>query len=252
MGSCEQHGGNLRALGCRGTEQSTHKHQTGWHASSRTITGGNSRMSVREELVRTRDDEIVRRLADNDEPDVVAVAYEAGRRRLRSAVTNLVLLLDSVDVDVRLGALEALGEIGDDQAGQRITRMLQDDADRSLRDTAAWTLGLLRYRPAIERLVWMLSASEPTVRSCAAAALVAIGAKTALPAVRVQLAREVDPSVRGDLVAAASSLTPAGDPEREAARSQAATAMPKVRAPANDPGRFPPQVQLPPPISTHG
>lgn len=177
-------------------------------------------MNARDEITRASDGEIVRRLSDDGDSNLVAVIYEAGKRRLESSIPHLQAFLNAQDPDIRLAAVEALGDIGDDRAGESLLALLNDDEDRSIRDTAAWSLGLFKYRPAVARLAWMLQSPEPTVRSCAAAALVSIGDRTALPAIRFRLAQEREEAVRKDLIAADASLTSSDNPGLDAARRQ--------------------------------
>lgn len=177
-------------------------------------------MKVRDQVTRTSDQEIVRRLADDGDPDLAAVIYEAGKRRLGASLPHLLAYLNSQDPDIRLAAVEALGDIGDAKAGEPLMTLLNDSEDRAIRDTAAWSLGLLKYRPAVAPLAWMLQSPETTVRSCAVAALVSIGDRTALPAIRFRLAQERDESVRSDLIAANASLTSSENSSLDAARRQ--------------------------------
>jgi HEAT repeat protein len=177
-------------------------------------------MNVRDQLTRTSDQEIVRRLGDDGDPDLAAVIYEAGKRRLGTSLSHLLAYLNAQDPDIRLAAVEALGDIGDAKAAEPLMTLLNDHEDRAIRDTAAWSLGLLKYRPAVAPLAWMLQSSEATVRSCAVAALVSIGDRTALPAIRFRLAQERDEAVRNDLIAANASLTSSENSSLDAARRQ--------------------------------
>ena len=208
-------------------------------------------MTLRDSLILASDDEIVRRLADSGDSELFALAYEAGRRRLADAVANLIMLLSSSDLDIQLGALEALGEIGDYRAGPEILAVLTGPSKRdpSIRDTAAWSLGLLRYRPALATLELMLQAPEPTVRSCAAAALVAIGDQTAFPALQLRLLQEPDQAVRKDLIAAVQALRPPTAPKLHPA-SSAASWLLDLRP--NDAGPFKLHSQLIPSGVAHG
>jgi HEAT repeat protein len=172
-------------------------------------------MISNDHAILTADDEIVRRLADAADPDLVSLIYQAGRRPIREAVPNLLLLLDSPDAELQQQALEALGDIGDEQAAPHILTFLdREPSEVSLRDTAAWALGLLRHRAATSRLERMLRDNEPTVRSCAAAALVAIGDRATAPALHLALALEADEAVRQDFEKAAQCLTPARELQR--------------------------------------
>jgi HEAT repeat protein len=172
-------------------------------------------MTSREQVTLIRDDEIVRRLADAAETELVALIYEAGRRPIRGAVPNLRLLLDAPDPELQQQVLEALGDIGDEEAASDILAFLDREPSQvSLRDTAAWALGLLRHRPATNRLERMLRDNEPTVRICAAAALVAIGDPSSAPALSIALELERDEAVRRDFQKAVQALAPARDIER--------------------------------------
>jgi HEAT repeat protein len=166
-------------------------------------------MSARDELVTASHDRILRLLADAGDSDIEAVIYEAGRRRLQHAVGSLIQLVYSPSLDVRQAAVEALGEIGNAEAAEVVLEVARETGlPRAIRDTVAWVLGTFRYLPALPQLVAMLKDSEPTVRSCAAAGLTAIGSPDAVPWLRLGLHQELDPKVRADLEAAIRALAP--------------------------------------------
>lgn len=134
-------------------------------------------MTTRDELESATEQEILSRLADADDEALQAVMYEAGSRCLFTAVNPLIRLLAHSNNDVRQAAVESLGDIGDERAAADIVKLArQEGLPVELRDTIAWTLGILRSQEAVPLLVEMLKAEEVSVRSCAAGALAVIGA----------------------------------------------------------------------------
>lgn len=139
----------------------------------------------------------------------VELCNELGRRGVREAIPHLIERLGWDDPLVREAAAEALGHIGPDaiEAGPRLARLVVDAGEpRAVRDTAAYALGSVRYRAAVPMLVDALAASEPTVRRCAVAALVAMDDSSAAGSLRLRANVEKDSAVRRDMLRAAEML----------------------------------------------
>ncbi len=116
-------------------------------------------------------------LLEAAEVEVQRVAcHELGRRHIKEAVALLVRRLESADLTIREAAADALGMIGDPQAGPALLELFADNKQpEQIRDTCAYALARLVYRPALPKLLAALSDPSSTVRSCAVAALAAIG-----------------------------------------------------------------------------
>jgi hypothetical protein len=98
---------------------------------------------------------------------------------------------------LREAAAEALGKIGDPSVGRDLVTLFADRSQPdSVRDTAAYALGRLTYREALPELLSALADPAPTVRSCAAAALAAIGDGNIRDRVKIALETEQVPKVR--------------------------------------------------------
>jgi HEAT repeat protein len=111
-----------------------------------------------------------------------ALCYALGRRCSSQAVPILLTCLDDKDANVRTEAAEALGNIGDPEAGPILldrfisTNLQGIDAENLL----AYALGAVGYRPAIPALLNTLRGSNSYVlRDTAALALGELGAREA-------------------------------------------------------------------------
>ncbi len=119
------------------------------------------------------------------------VSHELGRRRIKSAVPLLLRRLTSVDPRLRESAADALGMIGDPNAGHALLDLFADGAQpEEIRDTCAYALGRLAFRPALPTLLAGLADPSPTVRCCVVAALAAIAEAKVREAVEIALATE--------------------------------------------------------------
>ena len=68
-------------------------------------------------------------------------------------------------------------QIGDAEPGPELLKLFRDPKQPdNVRDTCAYSLALLRYRPAVADLLSALSDPSPSVRLCVVAALAAITA----------------------------------------------------------------------------
>lgn len=188
-------------------------------------------MNLRDELMDLSNEVAIRRLADYGD-ELVPLIHEVGQRRLRGAVDQLRSLLIHPDDRIKQAAVEALGDIGDDSGASDILKLARHpNISLSLRNTIAWSLGSLRYAPAVTVLAQMLQDDEPSVRSCAAAALAAIADPTSVPALLLASARERDSSVKEELEAVLKLFGP-----QEPVFPKAPSSVPKI--PPNDATRF--------------
>ncbi len=127
-------------------------------------------------------------------------ALELGRRRLKRAIGPLRVRLSSPDARVREAAAEALGEIGDPVAGEDLLKLFADRRQpEGVRDTCAWALARLRYRPALAQVCTALGDPSPSVRACSVAALAAIGDPSVCGRVEAALRTERDENVKSAL-----------------------------------------------------
>ncbi len=118
----------------------------------------------------------------------------AGDRFERSSVPTLILYLRDPSLGVRASSADALGKIGDVQAGPALLERFADaEVERDVLTTIASALGAVDYRPAIPLLTQALKDQEGTLRGCAAWGLGIICATEAEEALRAALARETEP-----------------------------------------------------------
>ena len=114
------------------------------------------------------------------------ICFELGQRKSVEAVPRLREALRDQHPRVRAAAAEALGNIGEKAAGEDLVELLFEESQPvQVRDTAAYALARLRFRPAVFSLLMALSDPAPSVRMCAAAGLLVLGT----PAVRDHLER---------------------------------------------------------------
>jgi HEAT repeat protein len=135
-------------------------------------------------------------------------SFELGRRGAREATALLRMRLESPNHSVRAAAAEALGRIGDQDSGKDLLKLFRNRRQPdSVRDTSAYSLALLHYRPAIPELLTALSDPSPSVRLCVVAALAAIkDPRTVLP-LRLAKETETDSAVRDGIRKALTVLT---------------------------------------------
>lgn len=160
------------------------------------------RQATSRDFVRARpDDELYTWLAD---PLLQRkAAHELGRRRNRPALAKLIDLLDSPEPLVREAAADALGNIGDRRAGEKLTAVLVREGEpREVRDTCAFALARIGFQPAFDVLVAALADPDVTVRVCVAAALAAIDTPAALDVLANAASWEPDAHARGQMLEA--------------------------------------------------
>lgn len=112
-----------------------------------------------------------------EHPDIIALGDTAALGKYgREAAPAVLELLNHEDSELRLGAVRALGALGDATAAPALATALEDPADVRVNFAAAVALGRLRatsYTPALQRTSkdhW-----HPAVRSAADDALRALG-----------------------------------------------------------------------------
>jgi hypothetical protein len=131
------------------------------------------------------------------------ICFEIGRRKLRRAVSILCRLLRITDDEkVRAAAADALGEIGDPTAGEDLIAVFRDSSQPfQVRDTCAYALARLGYKPALLHLLPGLADPNRTVRLCVLAALAAINDPIAYEYVHLASEAEQDAKVKDEMQA---------------------------------------------------
>jgi hypothetical protein len=134
-----------------------------------------------------------------------------------AALPCLLDRLNDPDPDVIAAAADAIGNSSYDQALPDDLRAnlgttllgLASDPSRPLnvRTGAIYGLGLMRYRPAVVRLLMSLESEEPVERLASAEALAHIGDPGAISALRVRRLRETDERVKRYVRIALDTLT---------------------------------------------
>ena len=137
-------------------------------------------------------------LLDTTEPLLQAkISLELGRRGIKASIEPLRRRLSSPDSQLREAAAEALGKIGDPASGADILRLFKDTQQpTSVRDTCAYALARLGYRPAVPALISALADSSESVRVCAVAALAATGDRNVVEPIKLALQTETHTTVR--------------------------------------------------------
>lgn len=134
-----------------------------------------TKKTVRDELRATDTARLINELAMASPDRQTKISAELGRRGAKEAIKPLQSLLDSDVAEVRATAAEALGKIGNDRAGQALTRLLGDRAQPDfVRDTCAYALARIGYAPALPTLIDALSDRSESVQRCARSAIRAI------------------------------------------------------------------------------
>jgi HEAT repeat protein len=115
-----------------------------------------------------------------------------GKRHERRAVPLLMDLLDDPSEKVSYEAADALGHIGDPQAGKALYDNYQKAPNMAHRQILACSLGSVKYTPATQKLIEALRDDNVVMRGCAAWALGRLGGDQALKALKELLQREQD------------------------------------------------------------
>jgi hypothetical protein len=168
--------------------------------------------TVRDVLRRQSDARLLWALASTIDPVWQRrICLELGRRNSRMATADILRLLEAALVSeewrVVEAACEALGEMRAEDAGPAMTTLLaRTDLPVGVRDTAAFALAKLEYRPATPVLIASLADPNKSVRLCAIAALRAISDPGTATRVEAFIPTESDAEVEGSLRALASHL----------------------------------------------
>ncbi len=123
------------------------------------------------------------------DPMVRQIGVELLVSKGQKGLDEVIEMLDSPDANVRGGAAEALGRIGDKKAVGPLLRLVQDE-DRYVRRRAVQALGELRAERAVRPLVGRLSDNDWFVRWKVAEALGKIGGSGAIEALLIALEDE--------------------------------------------------------------
>jgi hypothetical protein len=113
-----------------------------------------------------------------DKDVCLAAAFALGEIGSEEAVQRLLDLTWDEDEDVRWAAVRALGEIGSEEAVQRLLKMTRDE-DKDVRETAIWALEEIGSEVAVPRLLEMTW--DEDVSWAAVRALGEIGSEVAVP-----------------------------------------------------------------------
>jgi HEAT repeat protein len=160
------------------------------------------------DILQTEDEARLIFLLETTEPDLqTRICSELGRRKSKGAIEPLRRRLGAPDWKIREAAAEALGKIGDPLVGEDILRLFADENQSTqVRDTCAYALARLAYRPALPQLLSALADPAPSVRACAVAALAAIGDSSVRNSVSIASETERDATVRDAMRALLASL----------------------------------------------
>ena len=126
------------------------------------------------------------------------VAQQTQQRVASStAITALVRAMNDGDADVRLAAVQSLGEMdGDSTAVTALSNALRSDSDARVRKMAAWALGQIESNAAVPALTYALQNDKDVdVRRTSVWALGQIEDHAAVPAL-VQATRDADKEIR--------------------------------------------------------
>jgi len=113
-----------------------------------------------------------------------------GDRHAKFAVPILTRHLADTDLTVRCYAAEALGKIGDPDAGPALLALFKKKQPRALRSTLAVVMGSIHYQSAVPTLIRALADEDDSVRGCAAWSLGLLLPAESVPALLQALAVE--------------------------------------------------------------
>ncbi|MGC8991630.1 MAG: HEAT repeat domain-containing protein, partial [Verrucomicrobiia bacterium] len=146
------------------------------------------------------DDVILKMLASESPSDRLTALQLIGRRRMQSAVPNLLKATGDADGRVRTAALKRIGELGEPaQLGDLLNFLLRttDNADLNAAEESITTLVARAGTPesAVGTIVGRLGAAQPQAKSALIRVLASIGGPGALKAVR-EACKDSNPEVR--------------------------------------------------------
>ena len=151
-------------------------------------------------------EDLIRKLETGDLNARVEAAWALGELKNPKAVKPLIEALKDGNWRVRWRAAWALGEIKDPRAVPPLIDALRDE-DSRVRESAARALGEIGDRRAVEPLIWLLRDEDSNIREEAAKALGSIGDRRAVEPL-IDALRDEDSRVRES---AARALGEIGD-----------------------------------------
>jgi len=112
------------------------------------------------------------------------LARGLGQRSNPMSLRPLIDMLNDPSYDVKVEAIRSLALTKSDLAGEHLLGIIRNAELAVLADHAAWALGELRYQPAVEPLLALLTTETPNrIRAMAFRALGKIGDPRAIPAI---------------------------------------------------------------------
>ena len=136
----------------------------------------------------------------SDDMDADADENQEPAKLSDTALNALIGVLDDVSPEVRLSAIEALGQEGDPRAIAALSNALRTDKDASVRRSAAWALGQIEHVGGVPALSDAVkSDSDMEVRRTSAWALGQIEAESGV-APLVAVLRDADAELRSTAV----------------------------------------------------
>jgi HEAT repeat protein len=151
-------------------------------------------------------------LLDNDDLDLVIEAIiSLGNMQKKEFFTNIEPFIDHEQRELRLAALEALGKIKNEDAIEPLCKILKEDEDPFIRETAVSSLGQIGTPKALEAFLEALKDNSLEVRR---QAVVNLGKFKDAKAIELLLGSLYDYGNFGDLrKEIAKSLKSIGNPE---------------------------------------
>ncbi len=136
-----------------------------------------------------------------DVANVMTAAAHVVQEVSESAVPSLIAALADTDAQVRLAAVQSLGEFDDDRVIRALSNALRNDTDAAVRNMAAWALGNIEDDAGVPALVHAVKNDrDDKVRATAIWALGQIESASAVPALTEILRSSGDAGVRKQVV----------------------------------------------------
>ena len=135
------------------------------------------------------------------------ICYYLGERHSKRAVPALTSALKDPSSDVRESAADALAKIGDPKTGAALYDQFILEESIGAQQMLAAALGAVGYGPAIPVLIQSLKHPNGMLRGCAAWSLGALDAKEALEPLAEALAMETHPSAEQQMKDALRKIT---------------------------------------------
>ena len=115
-----------------------------------------------------------------------------GEKHAKTAVEILLLCLNHESERVRASAADALAKIKDAKTGQSLLQHLKKEPDIGAKAMIIIAVGAVGYKPAIPFLIPLLTANDRSIRGSAAWSLGALGAYEAREPLQVALSKEIE------------------------------------------------------------